>query len=99
MRTATVDAIIKNHSTLCQALEQIPAETRDEYGLKAGGFLASLEKFRTYFGLRLSFLLFAASEQLSLSLQGKDTSAQEAITAATLNLPELSFRVAINAKI
>ena len=80
----TVDAIIKNYSTLCQALEQIHAKTHDEYGLKAGGFLASLEKFSTYFGLRLSFLLFAASEQLSLSLQGKDTSAQEAITAATL---------------
>ena len=99
VRTAAVDAIIKNYSTLCQALEQIHAESRDEYGLKAGGFLASLEKFSTYFGLRLSFLLFAASEQLSLSLQGKDRHISPGDYHRRYSLPELSFRVAINAKI
>ena len=43
-----------------------------------------MEKFSTYFGLKLSHLIFAGTEQLSLSLQGKDTTVQEATTAAAL---------------
>ena len=38
-------------------MSEVNATTRDEYGLKAGGILAALEKFSTLFGLRLGFLL------------------------------------------
>ena len=42
--------------------------TKDEYGLKAYGLLQSFEKFNMLFGVMLSFHLFPASEQVSLSL-------------------------------
>ena len=40
---------------------------------EAGGILHAMEKFCTFFGLHLSHLVFSATEQLSLRLQGKDT--------------------------
>ena len=43
-----------------------------------------MEKFCTFFGLHLSHLVVSATEQLSLSLQGKDTTVQEAIQASNL---------------
>jgi hypothetical protein len=76
VRTAAINAVLKNYEILCDAL-CINAETHDEYGVKAGGFLAQMEKFSTFFGLKLSRVVFAASEQLSLSLQGKDITVQE----------------------
>ena len=39
-----------------------------------------LQKFDTYFGLKLSHLLFSATEQTSTTLQRKDLSVQEAST-------------------
>ena len=50
----------------------------------AGGYLAQMERFSTYLGLKMSHLIFSASEQVSITLQGKDTTLQEAITAADL---------------
>ncbi len=52
------------------------------YGLKAAGLLSALEKLSTLFGLKLGYLIFGASE--TLSLQGKDTTLQEAISAVNL---------------
>ena len=34
-----------------ETMEEINVNTRDEYGLKAGGILCALEKFETYFTL------------------------------------------------
>ena len=70
-----------------ETLEEINHNTKDEYGLKAGGLLASLEKFQTLFGYRLGHL---ASETLSKTLQGKDTSVQEALSA--INLAKSFYR-------
>lgn len=79
-RTAAIEAILKDYEVLLETLEEIHANTRDEYGLKAGGLLQSLEKFSTLFGLRLSHRLFSAAE-LSLTLQKKEIALQDAITA------------------
>ena len=62
-------------------LEEIHTTTRDEYGLKAGGSLQSLEKFNTLFGLRLAHTLFCAAEQVSLALQKKNISIQDTLSA------------------
>lgn len=43
-----------------------------------------LEKFCTYFGLKLSFLLFSAAEQLSVTLQGHDVNVQQATSTALM---------------
>ena len=45
---------------------------------RASGLLSLLEKFGTYFGLKLSHLLFSATEQTSTTLQRKNLSVQEA---------------------
>ena len=65
----------------CQCMEEINHTTGDEYGLKAGGILNSLEKFDMLFVLKLGYLVFRASESLSSCLQAKYTSLQEALAA------------------
>ena len=60
------------------------ATGRDEYAMKAGGFLSQLEKFSTFFSLKLAYLVFGPAEQLSYTLQGKTTNIQEAKQAAKL---------------
>jgi len=80
VRTAALESILTNYSTLMDTMQQVNATTRDEYGLKAGGVLAALEKFSTLFALRLGQRLFSAAEEVSKSLQRKDLSVQEAVT-------------------
>lgn len=73
---------------LCETLQKVNAECNDEYGRMAGGYLAQMDRFSTYLGLK--HLIFCASEQVyitlqvSITLQGKDMTLQEAITAADL---------------
>ena len=43
-----------------------------------------MEKFLTFFGLKMADLVFSASEQLSTTLQAKNTTAQDAYTAVNL---------------
>ena len=44
--------------------------------------LAQLEKFSTFFSLKLSSMVFGPSEQLSYTLQSKDTNIQDAKRSA-----------------
>ena len=44
-----------------------------------------MEKFDTYFGLQLADLVFSATEQLSVSLQSKNTTIMEALHATQLD--------------
>ena len=46
--------------------------------------MARLENFETYFALKLAYLVFSAAEQLSVNLQAKDITVQEAINGAKL---------------
>ncbi len=80
-RTAAIDAILKDYTLLMETLEEVHATTDDEYGLKAAGYLQSLEKFTTLFGLRLAHTLFCAAEQVSFALQKKNISLQDALSA------------------
>ena len=84
VRTGAISSVLSNYSVLCEALEQINAETHDDYGRKAGGFFAQMERFSTFFGLEFSHLIFSGTEQLFLSLQGKNTTVQEAVSAGNL---------------
>ena len=65
-------------------MEEINRTTNDEYSRRAGGQLAVMEKFSTFFGLKLSHLAFSASEQLSRTLQNKDISVHDATKAIGL---------------
>ena len=68
-------------SILIETLEEIHETTRDEYGLKARGFLHSLESFSTLLGLQLSHKLFSVAEQVSLVLQKKSLTIQDSLSA------------------
>ena len=61
VRTGAIQSILINYTVLCDALDKINKEGRDEYAAKAG-FLNQLIKFYTYFGLKHSHLLFSATE-------------------------------------
>ena len=77
-------AIIKNYKILIPALIEIHNSGRDEYAMKAGGFLQILDNYSTYFGLKLSHLIFSATEQLSSLHQYEDTTIQEGVAGAHL---------------
>ena len=65
----------------------------DEYAAKASGLLGRMECFDTYFALKLAYLLFSASEQLSINLQAVDLTIQEATRGADLLVSHLkAFR-------
>ena len=83
MQTKAIDSVLKNYSVLQNELE-IVQQQKDEYGMKARGYHDAMDRFKTYFGLRLSFLIFSATEQLSTTLQGVNTCLQEAVTASRL---------------
>ena len=65
------------------ALEQIQLG-RDEYAAKAHGLLIQMEKFETFFALKLASSVYSASEQPSLNLQSVDITVQEALNGARL---------------
>jgi len=83
-RHGAFEAVLKDYPILMETMEEISETSHDEYGVKAKGILALMEKFSTYFGIELGFLVFGAAETLSNTLQGKDTSFQEAMSAVTL---------------
>ena len=64
VHTVALDAVLKNYAVICTELEQIGKECYGEPSRKASGLLALMEKFTTFFGLKLSHLVFSATEQL-----------------------------------
>ena len=63
VRNGAISAVLKNYAALLQALQIIAETSYDDYGQRANGLLAQLEKFDTYFGLKLSHLIFSGTEQ------------------------------------
>ena len=82
VRTSAIESILTNYNALCDVLAEINREGRDEYAT----YLNQLEKFYTYFGLKLSHLLFSSTEQLSITHQGINTTIPEAVQASKLAL-------------
>ena len=71
-------------------MAEFNSTTHDEYGLKAGGIVSALEKFSTQFGLKLGHILFGTAEEVSKSLQAKDTTLQQALSS--INLASAFYR-------
>lgn len=84
VRSIAIDAVLRNYTALLDALEEINEESHDEFGQRAEGILSSLVEFKTFFGLKLSHLVFSATEQVSITLQCKNTTIQEALSAAAM---------------
>jgi len=83
VRHSAIMTILDNYKTLKRVLEKVE-EGHDEYAAKAHGLLIKMESFEVYFGLKLCYLMFSAGEQLSVNLQAKDTTIQEATRGANL---------------
>ncbi|XP_062511832.1 zinc finger MYM-type protein 1-like [Corticium candelabrum] len=81
VRSSSISAVLANYSTLSTVLELINETGRDEYAVKAGGLAKQLQTFNVYFGVKLCQLVFYPTEQLSRTLQGRDTTIQEATQA------------------
>ncbi len=84
VRTVAIEVVLKNYAAIVETMEEISRLSHDDYGRRAGGILAILERLSTFFGLKFAHLVFSATEQTSLALQGKGTTVQEAISAASI---------------
>lgn len=82
VRTGSMTSIVENYDPLVETLTEVHSSGNDEYSRKANGLLFQMERFQTYFGLKLSILVFSAVEQLSITLQSKNTNAEDAFSAA-----------------
>ena len=80
VRSIATDAVLRNYTALLDALEEINEESHDEFVQRAEGILSSLVEF----WLKLSNLVFSATEQVSITLQCKNTTIQEALSAAAM---------------
>ncbi len=80
-RHASIDSIITNYKILQDALEETFHEY-DEYAAKASGLAAKMDAFDTFFGLKLAYLIFSASDQFAINIQSVDITVQEASQGA-----------------
>lgn len=67
-----MQAIVRNYETLRSTME-VSSHGTDDCSRRAGGVLAVMDRFSTYFGLKLSLFIFSMIEQLSVTLQSIDT--------------------------
>ena len=67
VHASALNFIIKNYAVILEALSEI-SEAHVDASSKAAGFIALMEKFSTFCGLKFGFLLFSAMEQASISL-------------------------------
>ena len=66
--TVCTESVIENYEALIEAFQEISPTAHDDYGRRAGGVLAQLERFEIFFGPKLCHLVFAATEEVSLLL-------------------------------
>ena len=81
VRHSAINAVLENYKILQTVYFE---DGHDEYAVKAHGLLLKMESFDMYFGLKLVYLIFSAGEHLSINLQAKSTTIQEAIKGANL---------------
>ena len=76
--------MVQNYPALLEAFEVIGRESHGDYGWRGTGVLAMLEKFSVFFGVKLSYLVFGATEQVSHALQAKNIMVQEALSSSEM---------------
>ena len=87
-RTGAMQAIIDNYVPLRETME-ISSHGMDDCSRRANGMLSLMDKFSTYFGLKLSILIFSMIEQLSINLQAKETNVDDCFLAVDLCIKSL----------
>ena len=89
VRHSSIASILENYSIIQNALDEI-SKGRDDYAAKASGMASKMDNFDTFFGLKLAYLIFSAAEQVSINIQAKDITVQEAVRGAQLLKTHLS---------
>ena len=79
VRTGAIGAVLENYEALQETMEEINVSGNDDYSRRAGGVVSLMNKFETYFGLEVSHMLFAATEQLSTNIQYNDSCVKDAV--------------------
>ena len=69
--TGAIDAVLRNYPAIIEALATISEDSHDDYGRRANGLLSQLEKFETFFGLKLSTEFSVAPSKLQLPYREK----------------------------
>jgi len=62
----------------------------DDCSRRASGILALMEKFKTYFGLKLSAFIFSITEYVSITLQGVDPNVDDCFTTINASIEALT---------
>ena len=88
VRNGAINSILENYDALISTLDEVRVG-HDKYAAKANGLLIKMETFEIYFGLKLAYLIFSASEQLSTNLQAKDTLVFDATQGARMLISHL----------
>ena len=86
VRASAVLSVLTNYKVLLDELDEIGENEIGEASPKATCLCVSREQFQNYFGLKLSYMVFVAVEQLAITLQSKDISAElcnQAVKMAT----------------
>jgi hypothetical protein len=76
VRAGAMQAIILHYQTLQETMEK-SSHGSDDCSRRANGILALMERFSTFFGLKLSYLLFSITEQCSVHLQRQDGTTED----------------------
>ena len=88
VRTSAFQSILNNYEILKKPFESSLVGS-DKCSRRANGVLALMEKFSTYFSVKLSILIFSIIEQMSLTLQHSDTSVQDGHYATEITIKHL----------
>ena len=88
VKATAMKSLLDNYLSLQETLDTV-AQGHDEYSTRASGLLALMQKFSTYFGLKLSLKLFSVTETLSTTLQAKDTTCDEAADSVDITIRTL----------
>ena len=62
-------SVIKNYFIIMKELDMISEEVKGDSSRKSLDVIALMEKFSTYFGLKVSFMVFSAMEQKPYSIE------------------------------
>ena len=73
LRLVQLELFFSNYSTLHTVIEEVNNTGRYEYVMQGAGFLRIMKTFTTFFGVKPCIMLFSTREQLSCTLESKDT--------------------------
>lgn len=85
----SIQAILNNYESLRETFE-LSSKGSDDCSRRANGVLALMDRFSTYFGVKLSILIFSITEQMSITLQRKDANVQDGYCVAEVTLRALN---------